>query len=258
MYLKECQQNAQFLSYRKQAQASSEYAIQKFNLAQNYLSSNNINSAETALHQALEIDSELNEAQELLQAIAEYKAQQAKQQAPVDELEALIQDVEVKQQSTADALSERRAQQQRQAQQNAEQEAQAAAQAKQQAEQAKQQAQQKAAEQQAQLAKQQAEQQAKQKAEQQAKQKAEQQAKQQAQQQAKREADAQKAEQAKSQKINQTVVLADRALGQHNYGTAKNLAKQVLAQDPSHPVAKRIIRQAEAGEAKAFEDMVIE
>ena len=250
MYLKECQQNAQFLSYRKQAQASSEYAIQKFNLAQNYLSSNNINSAETALHQALEIDSELNEAQELLQAIAEYKAQQAKQQAPVDELEALIQDVEVKQQSTADALSERRAQQQRQAQQNAEQETQAAAQAKQQAEQAKQQAQQKAAEQQAQLAKQQAEQQAKQKAEQQAKQ--------QAQQQAKREADAQKAEQAKSQKINQTVVLADRALGQHNYGTAKNLAKQVLAQDPSHPVAKRIIRQAEAGEAKAFEDMVIE
>lgn len=253
MYLKECQQDQQFIAYRQQAQKQVDYTIQKYNLAQNYLSNNNINQAEVVLHQALEVDSELSEALELLRSIEQYKAQQASaEQQSTDELEALIQHVENQPPQAAQHNPEQQTQQ-RQAQATAQ------AQAKQQAEQ--QAAQQQAKQQAEQQAKQQAaQQQAKQQAEQQAQQQAaQQQAKQQAaQQQAKREAEVQKAEQLKAQKLSHTLASADRALRQQNYGTAKNLAKQAIAQDPNHPVAKRILKQAEAGEAKAFDDMVIE
>jgi hypothetical protein len=51
---------------------------------------------------------------------------------------------------------------------------------------------------------------------------------------------------------------AERALNANNYGLAKSLAREILSKAPSNAQAKRIIRQAEAGEAAAFDNMVIE
>ena len=74
-------------------------------------------------------------------------------------------------------------------------------------------------------------------------------------------AEAQKAAKLKAQKDDSYItnlVNADRALRAKNYGTAKQLAKQVLAQEPSNQRARIILQQAESGEARAFDDMVIE
>lgn len=80
--------------------------------------------------------------------------------------------------------------------------------------------------------------------------------------QLKREAaEAQKAAKLKAQKDDSYIsnlVNADRALRAKNYGTAKQLAKQVLAQEPSNQRARIILQQAESGEARAFDDMIIE
>lgn len=51
---------------------------------------------------------------------------------------------------------------------------------------------------------------------------------------------------------------AERALNANNYGLAKSLAREVLSKAPNNAQARRILRQAEAGESKAFDDMVIE
>ena len=51
---------------------------------------------------------------------------------------------------------------------------------------------------------------------------------------------------------------AERALNANNYGLAKSLAREVLSASPSNTQAKRILRQAEAGESAAFDDMVIQ
>ena len=51
---------------------------------------------------------------------------------------------------------------------------------------------------------------------------------------------------------------AERALNANNYGLAKSLAREVLSASPSNSQAKRILRQAEAGESAAFDDMVIQ
>ena len=51
---------------------------------------------------------------------------------------------------------------------------------------------------------------------------------------------------------------AERALNANNYGLAKSLAREVLSASPSNGQAKRILRQAEAGESAAFDDMVIQ
>ena len=51
---------------------------------------------------------------------------------------------------------------------------------------------------------------------------------------------------------------ADKALRMKNYSTAKRIARDVLASSPNNAQALRILRQAEEGEAKAFDNMVIE
>lgn len=54
------------------------------------------------------------------------------------------------------------------------------------------------------------------------------------------------------------LVNADKALRMKNYGTAKKFAKEALAYSPNNAQAQRILRQAEEGEARAFEEMIIE
>ena len=51
---------------------------------------------------------------------------------------------------------------------------------------------------------------------------------------------------------------AERALKSNNYGLARSLAREVLSSSSNNAQAKRILRQAEQGEAKAFDEMVIE
>ncbi|TCM67531.1 hypothetical protein EC844_10845 [Acinetobacter calcoaceticus] len=60
------------------------------------------------------------------------------------------------------------------------------------------------------------------------------------------------------EKFDNQLSRAERALKSNNYGLAKSLAREVLSQSSSNAQAKRILRQAEQGEAKAFDDMVIE
>ena len=51
---------------------------------------------------------------------------------------------------------------------------------------------------------------------------------------------------------------AERALKSNNYVLARSLAREVLSSSSNNAQAKRILRQAEQGEAKAFDEMVIE
>ncbi|NNG81409.1 hypothetical protein [Acinetobacter sp. ANC 5378] len=51
---------------------------------------------------------------------------------------------------------------------------------------------------------------------------------------------------------------AERALKSNNYGLAKSLAREVLSSSSNNAQAKRILRQAEQGETRAFDEMVIE
>jgi uncharacterized protein YkwD len=60
------------------------------------------------------------------------------------------------------------------------------------------------------------------------------------------------------QRISTALVHADKALRMKDYGAAKRTAREILASSPNNAQALRILRQAEAGEAKAFDEMVIE
>lgn len=64
--------------------------------------------------------------------------------------------------------------------------------------------------------------------------------------------------QSSEQKNSSTLGNADNALRAKDYGTAKRMAKQVLASTPNNAQALRILRQAQDGEANAFDNMVIE
>lgn len=84
----------------------------------------------------------------------------------------------------------------------------------------------------------------------------------QARKQAQAEQERQQAEDAvrkqNEQKLEAQLNRAEKALQSNNYGLAKSLAKDVLTNSSNHAQAKRILRQAEQGEARAFDDMVIE
>ncbi len=58
--------------------------------------------------------------------------------------------------------------------------------------------------------------------------------------------------------ITTALINADKALRMKNYGTAKRLAREILVISPNNAQALRIVRQAEDGESKAFQEMIIE
>ncbi|MEG0406017.1 MAG: hypothetical protein RR563_07215 [Acinetobacter sp.] len=60
------------------------------------------------------------------------------------------------------------------------------------------------------------------------------------------------------EKFDNQLSRAERALKSNNYGLARSLAREVLSSSSNNAQAKRILRQAEQGEAKAFDEMVIE
>ena len=223
----ECKINASFVQLVVSAEAQATSAKEKLALAKEYLQAGNLELAHQTLVAALELDAELVGGIELLpqieSMIEEFNLQQEQEtdEAPL-ESEAVQDAVQgVPQQNTNHEVE----QAQRLAQ----------AEAQRQAEQSQRQAEQTQIERQQALEKE--------------RQKAEEMARKQAAEAARRQNEA---------RFDAQLSRAERALNANNYGLAKSLVREVLSASPSNSQAKRILRQAEAGESAAFDDMVIQ
>lgn len=220
----ECKTNASFVQLVVSAEAQASSAKEKLSLAKEYLQDGNLESAHQTLLAALELDTELVGGIELLPQveamIEEFNLQQEQQAEEVSlENEAALGAVEsMPPQNTQQDID--------QGQRLAQVERERAA-AQHQAEQAQRQAEQAQKE----------------------RQKAEEAARKQAAEAERRQNEA---------RFDSQLNRAERALNSNNYGLAKSLAREVLSLAPNNGQAKRILRQAEAGEAAAFDDMVIQ
>jgi len=221
----ECKTNASFVQLVVSAEAQASSAKEKLALAKEYLQAGNLELAHQTLLAALELDAELVGGVELLpqieSMIEEFNLQQEQQVEEVPLESETVQDAVqgIPQQNTNHEVE----QAQRLAQAERER-----ADAQRQAEQA-------------QRERQQALEKERQKAEEMARKQA-----------------AEAARKQNEERFDGQLSRAERALNANNYGLAKSLAREILSKAPSNAQAKRIIRQAEAGEAAAFDNMVIE
>lgn len=228
----ECKINASFVQLVVSAEAQATSAKEKLALAKEYLQAGNLELAHQTLLAALELDAELVGGVELLpqieSMIEEFNLQQEQETDEVPLESEAVQDVvqSIPQQNTNHEVE----QAQRLAQVERER-----ADAQRQAEQSQRQAEQ------AQRERQQALEKERQKAEEMARKQA-----------------AEAARKQNEERFDGQLSRAERALNANNYGLAKSLAREVLSKAPSNAQAKRILRQAEAGEAAAFDNMVIE
>ena len=221
----ECKINASFVQLVVSAEAQATSAKEKLALAKEYLQAGNLELAHQTVLAALELDAELVGGVELLpqieSMIEEFNLQQEQQVEEVPLESETVQDAVqgIPQQNTNHEVE--------QAQRLAQVERKRAD-AQPQAEQA-------------QRERQQALEKERQKAEEMARKQA-----------------AEAARKQNEERFDGQLSRAERALNANNYGLAKSLAREVLSKAPSNAQAKRILRQAEQGELKAFDDMVIE
>lgn len=237
IYQTDCKKDKQFIALTVTAENQANTAKAKLALAKEYLQKNNLAMAESSAKNALEIDSELVGGKELLQEIDESKQQAQNAILQANENAQMQTDVIADSQNQAaldQARNQNSAEKLKQENLNLQK--------------ALQDAQRKRDEGSAEIAKQRAIE----------RQKAEQAA---AELTRQRAAERQKAEQAKNQNEQQfssALSSANKALKTKNYGTAKKIAKEVLASSPNNSSALRVLRQAEEGESKAFDEMIIE
>ncbi|WP_257222641.1 MULTISPECIES: hypothetical protein [unclassified Acinetobacter] len=228
----ECKTNASFVQLVVSAEAQATSAKEKLTLAKEYLQAGNLELAHQTLLAALELDSELVGGVELLpqieSMIEEYNLQQEQELdgAALESEAAQVAVQSVPQQNINHGVE----QEQRLAQAERER-----AEAQRQAEQSQRQAEQAQRERQQTLEKE--------------RQKAEEVARKQATEAARKQ---------NEERFDSQLSRAERALNANNYGLAKSLAREVLSKAPSNAQAKRILRQAESGEAAAFDEMVIQ
>ncbi len=221
----ECKTNASFVQLVVSAEAQATSAKEKLTLAKEYLQAGNLELAHQTVLAALELDAELVGGIELLpqieSMIEEFNLQQEQEVEEVPLESEAVQDAvqNIPQQDTSYQVE----QAQRLAQAERER-----AEAQRQAEQA-------------QRERQQALEKEHQKAE-----------------EAARKLAAEAARRQNEARFDSQLNRAERALNANNYGLAKSLAREVLSASPSNGQAKRILRQAEAGESAAFDDMVIQ
>ena len=228
----ECKTNASFVQLVVSAEAQATSAKEKLALAKEYLQAGNLELAHQTLLAALELDAELVGGIELLpqieSMIEEFNLQQEQE---TDEVSLESEDVQDAVQSIPQQNTNHEVEQaQRIAQAERER-----VEAQRQAEQSQRQAEQ------AQRERQQTFEKERQKAEEMARKQA-----------------AEAARKQNEERFDGQLSRAERALNANNYGLAKSLAREVLAKAPSNAQAKRILRQAEVGESKVFDDMVIE
>ena len=221
----ECKTNASFVQLVVSAEAQATSAKEKLTLAKEYLQAENLELAHQTLLAALELDAELVGGVELLpqieSMIEEYHLQQEQvtDEVPLESEAAQVAVQSIPQQNTNQEVE----QTQRLAQAEREQ-----AEAQRQFEQA-------------QRERLQALEKERQKAEEIARRQA-----------------AEAARKQNEERFEGQLSRAERALNANNYGLAKSLAREVLSKAPSNAQAKRILRQAESGEAAAFDEMVIQ
>ena len=228
----ECKTNASFVQLVVSAEAQATSAKEKLALAKEYLQAGNLELAHQTLLAALELDAELVGGIELLpqieSMIEEFNLQQEQE---TDEVSLESEDVQDAVQSIPQQNTNHEVEQaQRIAQAERER-----VEAQRQAEQSQRQAEQ------AQRERQQAFEKERQKAEEMARKQA-----------------VEASRKQNEERFDGQLSRAERALNANNYGLAKSLAREILSKAPSNAQAKRIIRQAEAGEAAAFDNMVIE
>ena len=228
----ECKTNASFVQLVVSAEAQATSAKEKLALAKEYLQAGNLELAHQTLLAALELDAELVGGIELLpqieSMIEEFNLQQEQE---TDEVSLESEDVQDAVQSIPQQNTNHEVEQaQRIAQAERER-----VEAQRQAEQSQRQAEQ------AQRERQQTFEKERQKAEEMARKQA-----------------AEAARKQNEERFDGQLSRAERALNANSYGLAKSLAREILSKAPSNAQAKRIIRQAEAGEAAAFDNMVIE
>ena len=221
----ECKTNASFVQLVVSAEAQATSAKEKLALAKEYLQAGNLELAHQTLLAALELDAELVGGIELLpqieSMIEEFNLQQEQE---TDEVSLESEDVQDAVQSIPQQNTNHEVEQaQRLAQVERER-----ADAQRQAEQA-------------QRERQQALEKEHQKAE-----------------EAARKLAAEAARRQNEARFDSQLNRAERALNANSYGLAKSLAREVLSKAPTNAQAKRILRQAEAGEVAAFDNMVIE
>lgn len=220
----ECKTNASFVQLVVSAEAQATSAKEKLTLAKEYLQAGNLELAHQTVLAALELDAELVGGVELLpqieSMIEEFNLQQVQEAEVTFENEASNEVIQNVQQQNMHQEAE---QAQRLAQAERER-----AEVNRQAEQA-------------QRERQQALERERQKAE-----------------EAARKLAAEAARRQNEARFDSQLSRAERALNANNYGLAKSLAREVLSASPSNGQAKRILRQAEAGESAAFDDMVIQ
>ncbi len=228
----ECKTNASFVQLVVSAEAQATSAKEKLALAKEYLQAGNLELAHQTLLAALELDAELVGGIELLpqieSMIEEFNLQQEQE---TDEVSLESEDVQDAVQSIPQQNTNHEVEQaQRIAQAERER-----VEAQRQAEQSQRQAEQ------AQRERQQAFEKERQKAEEMARKQA-----------------VEASRKQNEERFDGQLSRAERALNANNYGLAKSLAREVLSKSPSNAQAKRILRQAEAGEVAAFDNMVIE
>lgn len=222
----ECKTNGKFVQLLVSAEAQVTSAKEKMALAKEYIQASNLELAHETVVAALDLDRELVGGSELLQQIQILIEQQndvvieeAFQQEPEIEQSQVAQ-TEAAQANQAAVFAAEQARKQAQAEHERQQ---AAALARKQAEQADKERQQ--GQQAAELARKQA---------------------------------AEFARKQNEERFDNQLNRAERALKSNNYGLAKALAREVLSSSSNNAQAKRILRQAEQGEARAFDEMVIE
>jgi hypothetical protein len=223
----ECKTNGKFVQLLVSAEAQVTSAKEKMALAKEYIQASNLELAHETVVAALDLDRELVGGNELLQQIQMLIEQQNN---------AVIEETLPEEQEAAQSQAIE--------QPDATQGNQAAVLA---AEQARRQAQAERDRQQAEIA-------ARKQAEQADK---ERQQGQQAAELARKQA-AEFARKQNEERFDNQLNRAERALKSNNYGLAKSLAREVLSSSSNNAQAKRILRQAEQGETRAFDEMVIE
>ena len=219
----ECKTNSDFVQLVVSAEAQATSAKEKISLAKEYAQAGNLTLAHETVSAALDLDAEVTGGNDLLQSLQEMIEQQnnAAVEEPAME-EAPVDSIanEINAQQAAEQAAA-------QANQKAQLDQQAAALSRQQAQadaQAKQRIQ---ADQQAQIEKENARKQAAVRAQ-------------------------------SEERFTNQLSRAERALQSNNYALAKSIARDVLSSSSNNAEAKRILRQAEQGESKAFDEMVIE
>lgn len=223
LHQNECKTNDEFVKLLVSAEAQATSAKEKIGIAKEYVQAGDLSLARETVMAALDLDAEVAGGPELLQSIQLLIEQQNSVQVEeVNSAEEAVEAPAVMEQSNSlqvDQAAYAAEQARRQAQAERDRQ-QAEALARQQAEQADRERQQAA--------------------------------------EAARKQAAEAARRQNDERFDSQLSRAERALKSNNYGLAKSLAREVLSSSSNNAQAKRILRQAEQGEARAFDEMVIE